>query len=106
MLCPLDAECASCRRQAPLFDVATHGYDAELAHGCYSMRAIGQRGAFSCAHCAGLCFELHVGFSYQIDPIEEWAPKEQARIQDLFDGIRIDARCDGCGLLSSPVSYE
>ncbi len=106
MLCPLDVECVGCFRQAPLFDVAAHGYDAELGHGCYSMRGIGQRGDFACAQCAGVAFELFVSFSYQIEPIEDWPPEDQVRIQNLFDGFGVDARCNGCGILASPVSYE
>ena len=106
MLCPVDVECADCRRQAPLFDVEVHGYDAELGHGCYSMRAIGQHGAWTCSHCAEQSFELYVGFSYQIDPLEGWSLEDQARIQDLFDGLEVASRCGGCGVLSAPVSYE
>ena len=70
------------------------------------MHAIGQRGPYACVHCAGVSFALYVSLSYQIDPLEDWAPSDQARIQDLFDGFGVDARCDDCGLLSAPVSYE
>ncbi len=106
MLCPIDVECLGCQRRAPLFDVEAHGYDAELGHGCYSMREIGQRGVFACSQCAAVTFELFVSFSYQIDPIEDWPLEDQVRIQNLFDGFGVEARCAGCGTLSSPVSYE
>lgn len=106
MLCPLDVECVECLLQAPLFDVATHGYDAELGHGCFSMRAIGQRSVFACSHCSGVSFELCLSFSYQIEPIEDWPLEDQQRIQDLFDGFGVTTRCSACGLLDAPVNYE
>lgn len=106
MLCPLDVECADCLRQAPLFDVAMHGYDAELGHGCYSMRAIGQRDVFACSNCSGVSFKLYVSFTYQAEPIEDWPLEDRVRVQDLFDGFGVATRCGACGVLDTPVNYE
>ena len=51
-------------------------------------------------------FDLFVSFSCQVDPIEDWAPDDQARIQDLFDGFGVVTRCSGRGLIGSHVGYE
>jgi hypothetical protein len=104
-LCPLSVECAECLRVASIFDVAIHGYDAELALGCFSMRGEGEPSQLACPHCAGHIFEVLPNFSYQLDPAE-LAEEELSRVQDLFDVFGLDTRCRNCGALESPVGYE
>jgi hypothetical protein len=93
-------------RVSALFDIEKHGHDAALGNGCYSMRGDGDPQRFVCPHCDGDTFEAYPGFSYQIEPIEDFEPEVQAHIQDFFDGFGLDVRCEECRAHTAPVGYE
>jgi hypothetical protein len=71
--CPLSLECISCRKLTEIFDIKSHGYDAELGNGCYSNRGEGRATAFQCSNCNTEALTVWAGFSYQIEPIENLA---------------------------------
>ena len=103
---PLSLTCNLCDKTTELFDIATHGYDAELGHGCYSIRGTGSQSEYSCTACQSFNFSTQAGFSYQIEPVEDLGPENQERIQDLFDWFYLDARCEKCGEAASVTDYE
>ena len=103
---PLGLTCTVCDKSAELFDIAAHGYDAELGHGCYSCRGTGAQSEYSCLACQSSAFGAQAGFSYQIEPIEDFGPENQDRIQDLFDWFYLDVRCKNCGEAAGVSDYE
>ena len=105
LLCPHQLECLSCGGVETLFDIREHGYDAEFKNGCYSMVGSGQSSIHAC-RCGGDLFEIVVGVSYQIEPIEDLGEEAVAHIEDFFDGYSLEARCTGCGINESISSYE
>lgn len=105
-VCPLNVECSSCAGRFLLFDIEKHGYDAELGHGCCSIRGSGPPVRYQCSSCAGDLFEAFPSFSYQIEPIEELGEEAVARIEDFFDGFGLDAKCVQCGGVQSVSGYE
>jgi len=48
---PLALSCEGCCKVTELFDIKMHGYDAELGHGCYSVRGGGEPLNFNCPNC-------------------------------------------------------
>jgi len=104
--CPLSLECVSCSATADLFDVKIHGYDAELGHGCYSIRGEGDSCAFDCPSCKAQSFAVLAGVSYQIEPLEDLPAEAQERAQDLFDSFCLVATCAHCGARSNVSDYE
>jgi hypothetical protein len=104
--CPLSIECTGCGKLAEIFDVKTHGYDAELGNGCYSIRGDGPATAFSCPDCNADSFVVWAGFSYQIEPIEDLPAEAQDRAQDLFDWFYLTATCSQCDARHDISDYE
>jgi hypothetical protein len=102
---PFSLRCESCQSISDLFDIAVHGFDAEVGNGCYSTRGTGEPTAYSCPSCPSTSMRPFVGFSYQIDP-EELDPEDQSRTEDLFDWFYLEATCGGCGAASSVSDYE
>lgn len=102
---PLSLTCILCGKSSELFDIAAHGYDAELGHGCYSVRGTGAPSEYSCQGCKSSDFTAQAGFSYQLEP-EELEPEDQERIQDLFDWFYLDVRCKNCDEPASVSDYE
>ena len=103
---PFSLICAHCGKSEELFDIATHGYDAELGHGCYSTRGTGTQSEYSCPVCQSSDFLAQAGFSYEIDPVQELGAENQERIQDLFDWFYLDVTCRNCGTVTSVSDYE
>lgn len=103
---PLSLKCDRCGGTEEVFDIATHGWDAELGNGCYSIRGSGTPSQYRCPTCEGVSFIPFVGVSYQIDSIEDLDPADQARVQDLFDWFYLDVSCTDCDKDSSVTDYE
>ena len=105
LLCPLVVKCAKCRRLSPIFDVAKHGYDAELGHGCYSRRAEGVRVELPCTGCSATVFEVTANVSYQFEKadLEKGARR---RVHNLFDVFYLGVKCRRCGQLKNVGDYE
>lgn len=74
---PISLICNLCDKTTVLFDVAAHGYDAELGHPCCSIRGTGAALVYRCTACKESSFSVQAGFSYQIEPIEELGPENQ-----------------------------
>ena len=105
LLCPITLECPACGASALLFDIAEHGYDAELDGSCYSMRGEGAPQPFSCS-CSGVRFDVFASFSYQIEPIDDLDADVIAHIEDFFDGFALPLRCVACGKTQWASEYE
>ena len=105
MAAPLSLSCTVCGRTAELFDIAEHGYDAELGHMCSSVRGTGPPASLCCPTCQESEFSARAGFSYQIEP-DELEPEELARTQDLFDWFYLEASCNSCGETVHVSDYE
>jgi hypothetical protein len=103
---PLKLSCASCSSIRTIFDIAEHGYDSELGHGCYSTRGSGTPSAYRCPSCDSEIVETIAGVSYQIEPIEDMKPEDQERSQDLFDWFYLEAVCTNCREISGISDYE
>lgn len=104
-LCPLSLECSQCGDRAEVFDVEKHGYDAELGNGCYSRRAEGLEGEFSCPECQGHTFGATAIVSYQMDE-EEIDAEMESRKQDLFDTFGLSVACATCDYGAVVCDYE
>jgi hypothetical protein len=113
-LSPVSLQCEQCNRAFPVFDIETHGYDAVLCGGCWSMRG-GNPQRWSCRHCGGITFDAYPCFSYQLEAEDfeqnapfgpTFGPAELAHIQDFFDWFQLDARCRACGTFDTPIDYE
>jgi len=105
LLCPLTLSCSGCDFRAEIFDVEKHGYDAELNNGCYSRRAEGEEGPYSCSECKGQSFTATAVMSYQLDE-EEIDEAMRPKRQDLFDTFCLAVSCSDCGQASSVCEYE
>ena len=103
---PLKLACTACNRESEIFDIASHGYDAELGNRCSSTRGAGERSAYQCPSCQSEIIEPLAGFSYQIEPIEDMSPGEQQRLHDLFDWFYLEALCVNCRAVSGISDYE
>lgn len=104
--CPLTLACVSCGLRAEVFDIKSHGYDAELGPRGYGIRGVGTATPFKCPSCACSAVGAIAGFSYQIEPIEEMKAEEQQHIQDFFDWFYLEAVCGRCGIISHVSDYE
>jgi hypothetical protein len=105
ILCPVVLECDNCNRQAEIFDIQKHGYDAELGHGCYSRRAEGKQLEFTCSDCNSRNFTATAVVSYQMDE-SEIEEEMKNRSQDLFDTFILTTSCSTCGATNSVCEYE
>lgn len=104
-LCPLSLRCSGCTRVAMIFDVETHGYDAELGNGCSSRRAEGNQVELACAKCRGAVFGATAIVSYQFEE-SEFDGEERSKIHDLFDVFALGVLCQACGHATTVCDYE
>jgi hypothetical protein len=109
-LSPLSLQCERCDRVFPVFDIEKHGYDAVICGDCWYLRG-GDPQRWTCRHCGGISFDAYPCFSYQCEAEDfgengPFGPAESAHIQDIFDWFHLDARCQACGALDTPVDYE
>jgi hypothetical protein len=102
-LAPLSVQCERCARAFQLFDILTHGYDAEYG-GCWSLRG-GDPLRWVCRQCGGHVFTAYPCFSYQVEA-EDFGPAQAAHVEDFFDWFHLNVRCTACGALDTPVDYE
>ena len=103
---PFSLTCTMCGKNVALFDIATHGYDAEFGHGDFGLRSTGAPSEYNCPACRKTDFSAQAGFSYQIEPIEDLGPENQDRVQDFFDWFYLDVRCNDCGEYVCASDYE
>ncbi len=103
---PHSLECSACCKAALVFDIETHGFDAELGHGSSYLRGTEKSTTFACPQCDGSTFEVVIGINYQIGPMDELTDDEKKKMQDLFDGFWINVVCTQCEKPSLVTGYE
>lgn len=105
LLCPLTLKCHKCGNRAEVFDVAKHGYDAELGNGCFSRRTEGKEAEFPCSECQGRAFGATAIVSYQMDE-DDIDEDMESKKQDLFDTFSLSVSCSACGHEAIVGDYE
>lgn len=105
LLCPLTLRCTGCGKEEMVFDIEKHGYDAELGHGCSSIRAEGPQVTLSCENCGRQSFATTAVVSYQCEE-GDLDRDGMPPAQDLFDVFGLDVRCVGCGHENTVCDYE
>ncbi len=104
--CPLSIRCPSCASVTEIFDIAQHGYDAELGHGAFGARGEGEPESFICERCQCRDMELSVHLEYSDDLFDEEFVEARGKEQDLFTGFSIAGKCRNCRQQINISDYE
>jgi len=102
---PLALRCATCGREAELFDTLRHGFDAEIDSHPTHIRARGDRGPFTCV-CGGADFKPYARFEFSSETLEDSTGEWTGNEHNLFSWFSLVGDCAACGKRVDIAEFE
>ena len=105
-VCPLTAQCESCKKETGIFDNTKHGYDAEHGFDWGGYEDVKGPETFSCNKCGPTAMIIAVWFENHSDLFLDLDEKCAGRQQDFFSWFTIKGYCPKCKRVLDIADFE